>query len=30
MTVTSDPGLQFRVVDAFVDLVEAMAIVAPW
>jgi DNA-binding CsgD family transcriptional regulator/tetratricopeptide (TPR) repeat protein len=29
VTVTSDPGLQFRVVDAFVDLVEAMAIRGP-
>lgn len=29
MTVTSDPGLQFRVVDAFVDLVEAEALGRP-
>ena len=29
VTVTSDPGLQFRVVDAFVDLVEALAIRGP-
>ena len=29
VTVTSDPGLQFRAVDAFVDLVEAMAIRGP-
>ena len=29
MTVTSDPGLQFRVVDALVDLVERLAIRGP-
>ncbi len=29
VTVTSDPGLQFRVVDALVDLVEALAIRGP-
>jgi AAA ATPase-like protein len=29
VTVTSDPGLQFRVVDAFGDLVEAMALSGP-
>ena len=29
VTVTSDPGLQFRVVDALVDLVETMAIRGP-
>jgi DNA-binding CsgD family transcriptional regulator/tetratricopeptide (TPR) repeat protein len=29
VTVTSDPGLQFRVVDAFGDLVEALALSGP-
>lgn len=29
ITVTSDPGLQFRVVDAFGDLVESLAIAGP-
>jgi DNA-binding CsgD family transcriptional regulator len=29
MTVSSDPGLQFQAVDAFVDLVEAMALSRP-
>ena len=29
MTVSSDPGLQFRVVDAFVDIVESLAIRGP-
>lgn len=29
VTVTSDPGLQFQVVDRFVDLVEALAMSAP-
>ena len=29
MTVSSDPGLQFQAVDAFVDLVEALAIQRP-
>jgi predicted ATPase len=29
MTVSSDPGLQFQVVDAFVDLVEALALQRP-
>ncbi|MBO0786244.1 MAG: DUF2791 family P-loop domain-containing protein, partial [Actinobacteria bacterium] len=29
VTVTSDPGLQFRVVDAFGDLVEALALTGP-
>jgi DNA-binding CsgD family transcriptional regulator/tetratricopeptide (TPR) repeat protein len=29
ITVTSDPGLQFRAVDAFVDLVEELALHAP-
>ena len=29
ITVTSDPGLQFRAVDAFVDLVEELALRAP-
>lgn len=29
ITVTSDPGLQFRVVDAFGDLVEALAVSGP-
>jgi DNA-binding CsgD family transcriptional regulator len=29
ITVTSDPGLQFRVVDAFGDLVEALALSGP-
>ncbi len=29
VTVTSDPGLQFRVVDALVDLVETLALQAP-
>ena len=29
ITVTSDPGLQFRAVDAFVDLVEELALSAP-
>ena len=29
ITVTSDPGLQFRAVDAFVDLVEELALSPP-
>jgi DNA-binding CsgD family transcriptional regulator/tetratricopeptide (TPR) repeat protein len=29
ITVTSDPGLQFRVVDAFGDLLEALALSGP-
>ena len=29
ITVTSDPGLQFRVVDAFTDLVEELALEGP-
>jgi predicted ATPase len=29
ITITSDPGLQFRAVDAFVDLVEELALRAP-
>ena len=29
ITVTSDPGLQFRVVDAFVDLVEELTLSGP-
>jgi len=29
ITVTSDPGLRFRVVDAFADLVEALALAGP-
>ena len=29
ITVTSDPGLQFRAVDAFVDLVEELALAGP-
>jgi DNA-binding CsgD family transcriptional regulator/tetratricopeptide (TPR) repeat protein len=29
LTVSSDPGLQFRVVDAFCDLVESLAIERP-
>ena len=29
ITVTSDPGLQFRAVDAFVDLIEELALRAP-
>jgi predicted ATPase len=29
VTVTSDPGLQFRVVDAFGDLAEALALSGP-
>jgi DNA-binding CsgD family transcriptional regulator len=29
ITVTSDPGLQFRAVDAFVDLVEELALRSP-
>ncbi|HEV8166033.1 MAG TPA: ATP-binding protein, partial [Actinomycetota bacterium] len=29
MTVSSDPGLQFQAVDAFVDLVEALALRRP-
>lgn len=29
ITVTSDPGLQFRVVDAFGDLAEALAMAGP-
>src|SRR5262249_39106359 len=29
VTVTSDPGLQFRVVDAFGDLVETLALSGP-
>jgi predicted ATPase len=29
MTVSSDPGLQFQAVDAFVDLVEALALQRP-
>jgi DNA-binding CsgD family transcriptional regulator len=29
ITVTSDPGLQFRVVDAFTDLVEELALSGP-
>ena len=29
VTVTSDPGLQFRVVDAFGDLVESLALSGP-
>jgi DNA-binding CsgD family transcriptional regulator len=29
VTVTSDPGLQFRAVDAFGDLVEALALAGP-
>src|SRR5689334_6209502 len=29
VTVTSDPGLQFRVVDAFADLAEELALGAP-
>jgi DNA-binding CsgD family transcriptional regulator len=29
ITVSSDPGLQFRAVDAFVDLVEELALGAP-
>ncbi len=29
ITVTSDPGLQFRVVDAFIDLVEELALQGP-
>jgi DNA-binding CsgD family transcriptional regulator len=29
ITVTSDPGLQFRVVDAFTDLVEELALTGP-
>jgi predicted ATPase len=29
MTVSSDPGLQFQAVDAFVDLVEALALRGP-
>jgi len=29
ITVTSDPGLRFRVVDAFTDLVEELALAGP-
>jgi len=29
VTVTSDPGLQYRVVDAFADLAEALAMAGP-
>jgi DNA-binding CsgD family transcriptional regulator len=29
ITVTSDPGLQFQAVDAFADLVEALALAGP-
>jgi DNA-binding CsgD family transcriptional regulator len=29
VTVTSDPGLRFRVVDAFADLAEALALAGP-
>jgi predicted ATPase len=29
ITVTSDPGLQFRAVDAFTDLVEGLALAGP-
>jgi DNA-binding CsgD family transcriptional regulator/tetratricopeptide (TPR) repeat protein len=29
VTVTSDPGLQFRAVDAFTDLAEALALAGP-
>ena len=29
LTVTSDPGLQFRVVDAFADLAEELALAGP-
>jgi predicted ATPase len=29
ITVTSDPGLRFRVVDAFTDLVEELAVAGP-
>ena len=29
ITVTSDPGLQFRAVDAFADLVETLALAGP-
>src|SRR5690349_18299364 len=29
ITVTSDPGLRFRVVDAFTDLVEELALTGP-
>src|SRR5215471_18280408 len=29
VTVTSDPGLRFRAVDAFADLVEALALAGP-
>jgi predicted ATPase len=29
VTVTSDPGLQFRVVDAFADLAEELALDGP-
>src|SRR5262249_8974694 len=29
VTVTSDPGLRFRVVDAFTDLAEALALAGP-
>jgi DNA-binding CsgD family transcriptional regulator len=29
VTVTSDPGLRFRVVDAFTDLVEALGLAGP-